>query len=153
MIRCHHVRGPVSVVYDFDTFNRFEIFSPIVGTISTSGIESAVHPPSRPPIRPTKPHQTPRPIPLFPVASATTVTTAPTNLPGLLTTEFVPVSSPVVDLSVNHSNNFFGSSTTGGTIDTNFIQDDEGKRSQYVNEYTNYINRMCACARVYVEKR
>ncbi|XP_033189940.1 clotting factor B isoform X1 [Bombus vancouverensis nearcticus] len=99
--------------------------SPIVGTISTSGIESAVHPPSRPPIRPTKPHQTPRPIPLFPVASATTVTTAPTNLPGLLTTEFVPVSSPVVDLSVNHSNNFFGSSTTGGTIDTNFIQDDE----------------------------
>ncbi|XP_060821214.1 clotting factor B-like isoform X2 [Bombus pascuorum] len=99
--------------------------SPIVGSISTSGIESAIHPPLRPPIRPTKPHQTPRPIPLFPVASATAVTTAPTNLPGLLTTEFVPVSSPVVDSSVNHSNNFFGSSTTGGTIDTNFIQDDE----------------------------
>lgn len=99
-------------------------FSPIASIIpNPGGITSAVHPPSRPPIRPTKPHQTPRPIPLFPITS---VTTTPTNL-AELTTEFVPVSSSAVGLSVNHSNNFFGASTIGGTIDNNFIQDDEGK--------------------------
>ncbi|XP_043509721.1 clotting factor B-like isoform X1 [Frieseomelitta varia] len=97
--------------------------SPIAGIIlNPGGITSAVHPPSRPPIRPTKPHQTPRPIPLFPITS---VSTTPANLVELLTTEFVPVSPSAVGLSVNHSNNFFGASTTGGTIDNNFIQDDE----------------------------
>lgn len=112
------------VKYIVETYIR-GTFSPIAGIIpNPGGITSAVHPPSRPPIRPTKPHQTPRPIPLFPITS---VTTTPANLAELLTTEFVPVSPSVVDLSVNHSNNFFGASTTGGTIDNNFIQDDEGK--------------------------
>lgn len=74
--------------------------SSIAGIIPAPGIEPPIHSPSRPPVRPTKPHQTPRPIPLFPV-----ITT--------------------VSPSVNHSTNFFGSSTSGSTIDNNFIQDDE----------------------------
>ncbi|XP_043249975.1 proclotting enzyme [Colletes gigas] len=76
------------------------------GIIPAAGIVSGVHSP-RPPIRPTKP-QTPRPIPLFPVASTTTTG---------------PASVPVPDLSSNESNGF--TEPTIGTIDNNFIQDDE----------------------------
>ncbi|OAD57099.1 Proclotting enzyme, partial [Eufriesea mexicana] len=100
--------------------------STIASIIATSGIDSGVHPPSvQPSIRPTK-HQSPKPIPLFPVvapATTITVTTTPTNLVDLLTTEFIPVSSSV-DLPLNHSYSLLGSSTTSA-IDNNFIHDDE----------------------------
>ncbi|XP_076239167.1 proclotting enzyme isoform X2 [Calliopsis andreniformis] len=81
------------------------------GVISTVGIESGVHT-LRPPIRPTKP-QTPRPIPLFPVASAvTTTTTTTTSNPVNVATELI-----------NNSNSF--TEPTIATVDNNFIQEDE----------------------------
>ncbi|XP_043801819.1 clotting factor B-like isoform X1 [Apis laboriosa] len=102
--------------------------SSIAGIIPAPGIEPPIHSPSRPPVRPTKPHQTPRPIPLFPVittGSTITITIELQNLQLrlLLTVEFVSVSP--INPSVNHSTNFFGSSTSGSTIDNNFIQNDE----------------------------
>lgn len=76
-----------------------------IGGDTFSGSDSGGHFP-RPPIRPTKP-LTPRPIPLYPVTSSTIRPT----------THIVP--SP--DLLGNNTNGF----ETIGTVDNNFIQDDD----------------------------
>jgi len=76
------------------------------GSGSPSGINLGGYP-TRPPIRPTKP-LTPRPIPLYPVTTSTVrPTTHITSSPDILT---------------NSTNGF----ETIGTIDNNFIQDDDG---------------------------
>ncbi|KAI4488535.1 hypothetical protein M0802_011538 [Mischocyttarus mexicanus] len=77
----------------------------IIGTVSPPLIENTVRP-TRPPYRPTKP-PTPRPIPLYPVDSSTPVSSTGTIL--------------MPDLSANNSNNV----ETLGTVDNNYIQDDE----------------------------
>ncbi|XP_029166037.1 proclotting enzyme-like [Nylanderia fulva] len=75
-----------------------------VGGDAISGTDSGHSP--RPPIRPTKP-LTPRPIPLYPVTSST-----------IRPTTHIVSSS---DLSSNNTNGF----EMIGTIDNNFIQDDD----------------------------
>ncbi|XP_076175285.1 proclotting enzyme isoform X2 [Ptiloglossa arizonensis] len=87
--------------------------STVPGIIPAAAIVSGVHSP-RPPIRPTKP-QTPRPIPLFPVPSSTTI-----SPPSVVVSAG---SVPVPDLSPNESNGFI--EPTIATVDNNFIQDDE----------------------------
>ncbi|XP_054003585.1 proclotting enzyme-like isoform X1 [Hylaeus anthracinus] len=85
-----------------------DVASVAPGVIPAAGIVSGIHSP-RPTIRPTKP-QTPRPIPLFPVASTTTI--RPPSVAG-----------SVPDHSSNESYGF--TEPTIATIDNNFIQDDE----------------------------
>ncbi|RLU24611.1 hypothetical protein DMN91_002700 [Ooceraea biroi] len=77
---------------------------PIITGGSGSGIDHGGHP-TRPPIRPTKP-LTPRPIPLYPVVSSTVRPTTHVPSPDIL------------------ANNTSGYETIG-TIDNNFIQDDD----------------------------
>ncbi|CAL7934740.1 unnamed protein product [Xylocopa violacea] len=115
-----------------DETNETNETSPIPGTTSASDVEPVVHSPSRPSssVHPVKPHQTPRPIPLVPVVASTSKvtisSTPPTNPAGLLTTEFVTVSSPL-DSSSSNSNrtNIFLGPSTIAAIDNNFVQDDE----------------------------
>ncbi|XP_011644151.1 proclotting enzyme [Pogonomyrmex barbatus] len=77
-----------------------------ISSVTTGGASSGTDYPQRPPVRPTK-APTPRPIPLYPVTSSTS---RPTTH---------PVPSP--ELLINNTNSF----ETIGTIDNNFIQDDE----------------------------
>ncbi|XP_014468441.1 PREDICTED: proclotting enzyme-like [Dinoponera quadriceps] len=74
--------------------------------VNPGGSETNEHPP-RPPVRPTK-APTPRPIPLYPVAS---VTSKPV-------TQVVPSPSDLLD---NNTNGF----EAIGTVDNNYIQDNE----------------------------
>ncbi|CAK9794663.1 Proclotting enzyme [Anthophora quadrimaculata] len=87
------------------------VHSPIAGIIPA------------PTLRPTKPHQTPRPIPLFP-----TVVTSPSGIlaptvqsPTTTPSNSVGLSTTSSSSSTNHSNNFLGPASP---ID-NLIQDDE----------------------------
>ncbi|XP_076672741.1 clotting factor B [Andrena cerasifolii] len=96
-----------------------DLASPTPAVISPVAIGSGAQA-SRPPIRPIKP-QTPRPIPLFPVASSTTISSVGVTTESILAAGAGPV--PVPGPFSNESNGFL--EPTAVTIDNNFIQDDE----------------------------